>query len=398
MSQNSANDPVILSAVRTPTGKFGGSLAPLSATELGAVAIREAVRRAGVAPEQVDEVVMGNVISAGLGQSPGRQAALRAGLPSTVPAYVVNKVCGSGLKAIMLAAQAIRAGDAQLVVAGGMESMSRVPYLLREARNGLRLGHAKIEDAIIADGLWCAFTDVHMGSTAEAVAREYNVSRADQDRYACESHQKAAKAQAAGLFRKELVTVEVPARKGEKMLFSEDETIRADSTVEGLAKLKPAFEKDGTVTAGNAPGLNDGGAALVLASRAKAEALGLKPLATIRAAAAGGVDPKWVMMAPVAAVENLLAKMNVTVSHFDFIEANEAFAVQALGTGRKLGFDFERVNVHGGAIALGHPIGASGARIVTTLLSVLEARSGRTGLATLCMGGGNGLAMAVERE
>ncbi len=398
MSSNAANDPVILSAVRTPTGKFGGSLAALSATDLGAAAIREAVRRAGVAPDQIDEVVMGNVISAGLGQSPGRQAALRGGLPSTVPAYVVNKVCGSGLKAIMLAAQAIRAGDAQLVVAGGMESMSRVPYLLREARNGLRLGHAKIEDAIIADGLWCAFTDVHMGSTAEAVAREYKVSRADQDRYACESHQKATKAQAAGLFRDEIVGVEIPAKKGEKLLFSEDETIRADSTVEGLAKLRPAFEKDGTVTAGNAPGLNDGGAALVIASRAKAEALGLKPLATIRASAAGGVDPGWVMMAPVAAVENLLAKMNVPVSHFDFIEANEAFAVQALATGRKLGFDFERVNVHGGAIALGHAIGASGARIVTTLLSVLKARGGRTGLATLCMGGGNGLAMAIERE
>lgn len=398
MSSNAANDPVILSAVRTPTGKFGGSLAALSATDLGAAVIREAVRRAGVAPDQIDEVVMGNVISAGLGQSPGRQAALRGGLPSTVPAYVVNKVCGSGLKAIMLAAQAIRAGDAQLVVAGGMESMSRVPYLLREARNGLRLGHAKIEDTIIADGLWCAFTDVHMGSTAEAVAREYKVSRADQDRYACESHQKAAKAQAAGLFRDEIVGVEIPAKKGEKLLFSADETIRADSTIEGLAKLKPAFEKDGTVTAGNAPGLNDGGAALVIASRAKAEALGLKPLATIRASAAGGVEPGWVMMAPVAAVENLLAKMNVPVSHFDFIEANEAFAVQALATGRKLGFDFERVNVHGGAIALGHAIGASGARIVTTLLSVLKARGGRTGLATLCMGGGNGLAMAIERE
>ncbi len=398
MTTTKPNDPVILSAARVPTGKFGGTLSALTAPQLGAAVVREAVRRAGVEPSAVEEVVMGNVVSAGLGQNPARQAALIGGLPPTVPAVTINKVCGSGLKAVLLAAQAIKAGDAELIVAGGMECMSRVPYLLPEARNGLRLGHGKVEDAIIRDGLWCAFTDVHMGSTAEAVAREYHVPREDQDRFAAESHAKAAKAAAAGHFKAEIVPVEIPGKKGEKTLFSADETIRADSTPEGLAKLRPAFEMDGTVTAGNAPGLNDGAAALVIASRARAEKLGIKPLATIRAYASGGVDPKWVMMAPVAAVKNLLAKMGVGVEHFDLIESNEAFAVQAVAVGRQLGFDFERVNVNGGAVALGHPIGASGARILTTLLHALAARQLTTGLATLCMGGGNGLAIAVERE
>ncbi|MBI4866329.1 MAG: acetyl-CoA C-acetyltransferase [Candidatus Wallbacteria bacterium] len=398
MATTKPNDPVILSAARIPTGKFGGTLSALAAPQLGAAAVREAVRRAGVEPSAIEEVVMGNVVSAGLGQNPARQAALIGGLPPTVAAVTINKVCGSGLKAVLLAAQAIKAGDAELIVAGGMECMSRVPYLLPEARNGLRLGHGKIEDAIIRDGLWCAFTDVHMGSTAEAVAREYHVTREDQDRFAAESHIKAAKAAAAGNFKAEIVPVEIPGKKGEKTLFAADETIRADSTPEGLAKLRPAFEKDGTVTAGNAPGLNDGAAALVIASRARAEKLGIKPLATIRAYATGGVDPKWVMMAPVAAVKNLLAKMGVGVEHFDLIESNEAFAVQAIAVGRQLGFNFDRVNVNGGAVALGHPIGASGARILTTLLHALAARQLTTGLATLCMGGGNGLAIAVERE
>ncbi|MBI3892213.1 MAG: acetyl-CoA C-acetyltransferase [Candidatus Wallbacteria bacterium] len=397
-AQKSKNDAVILSATRTATGKFGGTLAALAATELGAAAVREAVRRSGVKPEQVDEVVLGNVVSAGLGQNPARQAALGGGLPPSVAAVTINKVCGSGLKAVILAAQAIRAGDAEIVVAGGMENMSRAPYLLREARNGLRLGHGKIEDAIIRDGLWCAFGDVHMGSTAEAVAREYNVSRAEQDRYSAESHAKAARAQDAGLFKTEILDIEIPGKKGEKTLFAVDETIRADSTPEGLAKLKPAFEKDGTVTAGNAPGLNDGAAALVVASRAKAEELGLEPLATIRAYATGGVEPRWVMMAPVEAVKRLFAKMAVGPEHFDLIESNEAFAVQAIAVGRQLGFNFDRVNVHGGAVALGHPIGASGARILTTLLHALAARGAQRGLATLCMGGGSGLAIAVERE
>lgn len=398
MATTKPNDPVVLSAARLPTGKFAGTLSALTAPQLGAAAVREAIRRAGVEPSAIEEVVMGNVVSAGLGQNPARQAALIGGLPPTVAAVTINKVCGSGLKAVLLAAQAIKAGDAELVVAGGMECMSRVPYLLPEARNGLRLGHGKVEDAIIRDGLWCAFTDVHMGSTAEAVAREYHVPREDQDRFAAESHAKAAKAAAAGHFKAEIVPVEIPGKKGEKTLFSADETIRADSTPEGLAKLRPAFEKDGTVTAGNAPGLNDGAAALVIASRARAEKLGIKPLATIRAYAAGGVDPKWVMMAPVAAVKNLLAKMGVGVEHFDLIESNEAFAVQAVAVGRQLGFNFDRVNVNGGAVALGHPIGASGARILTTLLHALAARQLTTGLATLCMGGGNGLAIAVERE
>lgn len=398
MVKTEKSDVVILSAVRTPSGKLGGMLAPLAATALGAIAIREAVRRAGVPAGSIDEVIMGNVLAAGLGQNPARQAALGGGLPDTVPAVTINKVCGSGLKAVLLAAQAIQAGDAELVVAGGMECMSRAPYLLREARTGYRLGHGQMEDSILRDGLWCALTDVHMGSTAEAVAKEHGVTRADQDRFAAESHAKAARAQAAGLFEKEIVPVEIPGKKGESIVHSKDETIRTDTTPESLAKLRPVFEKDGTVTAGNAPGINDGAAALVVASRARAEKLGLTPIASIRNYAAGGVAPKWVMLAPVEAVKNLLARMGVTAGHFDLIESNEAFSVQAIAVGRKLGFDFERVNVHGGAVALGHPIGASGARILTTLLHAMAARGARTGLATLCMGGGNGLALAVERE
>ncbi len=398
MADNNSNDPVILAATRTGSGKFQGSLAPLTAVKLGAAVIESAVKRSGVQPEAIDEVIMGNVLSAGQGQNPARQAALGGGLPNTVAALTINKVCGSGLKAVMLAAQAIRAGDADLVVAGGMESMSNAPYLLRNARSGYRMGHGQLEDVILSDGLWCAMTDVHMGKTAEDVATEYKVSREDQDAYAAESHSKAGRAASTGLFDAEITAVEIPQRKKDPIVHDRDETVRPDSTAETLAKLRPAFLKEGSVTAGNAPGLNDGAAALVVASRAKAEELGLRPLGTIRSYATGGVEPRWVMMSPVAAVKNLLARMNVPVDHFDLIEANEAFSVQAIAVGRQLGFDFDRVNVHGGAVALGHPIGASGARILTTLLYAMKARDVKTGLATLCMGGGNGLALAIERE
>lgn len=390
-------DVFIISAVRTPTGKYLGALSPLTATQLGAIAVREAARRSGIEPSRIDEVVMGNVLSAGLGQNPARQAALKAGLPETVAAVTLNKVCGSGLRAVIAASQAIRCGDASIAVAGGMESMSNAPYLSRKMRGGARMGHVQLEDAILTDGLWCAFDDHHMGETAELVAEEYRISREDQDRYAAESHRKAAEAQERGWWDDEVVPVDVPGRRGGATTVAVDETIRPDSTVETLAGLRPVFRKEGgTVTAGNAPGMNDGASALVLASGAAVERLGLTPLARIVAYAVGGVEPKWVMMSPVPAVQRLLEKRGITVDDFDLIEANEAFSVQAVAVCRKLGFDMDRVNVQGGAVALGHPIGASGARILTTLVHGLRRRNLTRGLATLCMGGGNGLALEVE--
>jgi acetyl-CoA C-acetyltransferase len=388
--------PVIVSAVRTPVGRFLGGLAPLSAPRLGAVAIREAVRRSGVAEADVEEVIMGNVVQGGVGQAPARQAAIGSGLPGTIPALTVNKVCGSGLKAVMLAAQAIKAGDAACLVAGGMESMSNAPYYVFGIRNGVKFGNQPLVDGVIHDGLWCSFGSCHMGSHAEYTARKAGVCREDQDRFALESHQKAVAAQQAGAFKAELVPVEIADRKG-TVTVDRDEPPRADTTLEALAKLKPAFEKDGTVTAGNAPGLNDGASALVVTSLAFATAHGLAPLARITAYATGGGEPRDLFFAPIVAVQALMKKEGKTIDDYDLIEANEAFAVQALADGRALGWDWSRVNVNGGAVALGHPIGASGARILTTLLYAMAARSAATGLATLCLGGGNAVALSVER-
>jgi acetyl-CoA C-acetyltransferase len=388
--------PVIVSATRTPTGRFLGGLAPLAAPQLGAIAIREAVRRSGIADGDVEEVIMGNVVQGGVGQAPARQAAIKAGLPGTIPALTVNKVCGSGLKAVMLAAQAIKAGDAECLVAGGMESMSNAPFYLFGIRNGVKFGNQQLVDGVIHDGLWCSFGGCHMGSHAEYTAKKAGVSREDQDRFALESHQKAVAAQQAGAFDAEIVPVEIAGRKG-TVTVQQDEPPRADTTLEALAKLKPAFEKDGTVTAGNAPGLNDGASALVVSSLAFARARGLKPMARILAYAAGGGEPKDLFFAPIVAVQNLMKKEGKTIGDYDLIEANEAFAVQALADGRALGWDWSRVNVNGGAVALGHPIGASGARILTTLLFAMRARSAATGLATLCLGGGNAVALSVER-
>ncbi len=388
--------PVIVSAVRTPIGRFLGGLAPLAAPQLGAAAVREAVRRAGVAAGDVEEVILGNVVQGGVGQAPARQAALAAGLPGTVPALTINKVCGSGLKAVMLAAQAIKAGDASCVVAGGMESMSNAPFYLFGLRTGVKLGNQAMVDGVIHDGLWCSFGDCHMGAYAEYTATKAGVSREDQDRFALDSHRKAVAAQAAGRFDAEIVPVEIADRKG-TVTIAKDEAPRADSTFEALAKLKPAFVKDGTVTAGNAPGLNDGASALVVTSLAFARERGLKPLARITAYATGGGEPKEIFFAPIVAVQALMKKEGKAIGDYDLIEANEAFAVQALADGRGLGWDFARVNVNGGAVALGHPIGASGARVLTTLLYALEARSAATGLATLCLGGGNAVALSVER-
>jgi acetyl-CoA C-acetyltransferase len=388
--------PVIVSAVRTPIGRFQGGLTPLPAPRLGAVAIREAVRRAGVEAAAVEEVVMGNVVQGGVGQAPARQAALAAGLPGTVAAVTVNKVCGSGLKAVMLAAQAIKAGDEQCVVAGGMESMSNAPFYLYGLRSGVKLGDQTLVDGVVRDGLWCSFGDCHMGSYAEYTAEKAGVSREDQDAFALASHRKAVAAQASCAFDAEIVPVEIADRKG-TVTVAKDESPRADTSLEALAKLKPAFAKGGTVTAGNAPGLNDGASALVVTSLAFAQAHGLKPLARITAYATGGGDPKDLFFAPIAAVRSLMQKAGTAIGDYDLIEANEAFAVQALADGRALGWDWDRVNVNGGAVALGHPIGASGARVLTTLLYAMQARSAATGLATLCLGGGNAVALSVER-
>ena len=390
------NDVVIASAARTPVGTFGGSFTDVPATKLGSVAIAEALRRAGVQPEDVDEVIMGLVISDGVGQGAARQAAMAAGIPVSAPATTINKVCGSGLKAVALAAQAVALGDADIVVAGGMESMSCAPFLLSKARYGYRMGNDTLIDAMILEGLWCAFEDHHMGMWAENIATEFEVSRRDQDELAAASHQRAARAWERGVFAEEVVPVEVPQRKGPPLVVEKDEHIRPDTTVERLAALRPAFKPDGTVTAGNASGINDGGAAVVVMSRQRAEALGKKPLAVIRAYASAGVEPRITGMGPVPAVRKALAKSGLEVKDIDLIEANEAFASQAVAVSRELGFDWERTNVNGGALAIGHPIGASGARILTTLLYEMKRREAQRGLATLCIGGGMGIAMIVE--
>jgi acetyl-CoA C-acetyltransferase len=389
-------DAVILSATRTPTGKFLGVLKSLTAADLGAIAVRDAVARAGLEPSHIDECILGNVVSAGQGQAPARQAALKAGLPDSVGALTINKVCGSGLKAVMLAAQAVRLGDAEVVVAGGMESMSNTPYALPRLREGLRMGHGEIQDLMVHDGLWCAFEHCHMGLSGEVVADEYHVTRAEQDAWAAESHRRAAAATDAGWFREEIVPITLPQKKGEAVIVAHDEPIRRDTTPEALAALKPAFKKDGTVTAGNAPGVNDGAAALVVTSSARAAALGVTPLARIVEHATSGLPPKYVLMTPVDAVRKVLAKTGWAVNDVDLVELNEAFAAQAVAVTRELGLDPLRVNVQGGAVALGHPIGASGARVLTTLLYALRRTGGRRGIATLCLGGGNGVAMAVE--
>src|SRR5881628_3058776 len=390
-----ATTPVIVSACRTPIGRYLGGLAPLSAPRLGAIVVREAVRRAGIDVAAVEEVIIGNVLQGGVGQAPARQAAIPAGLPGTVPAVTVNKVCGSGLKAVMLAAQAIRAGDEQCVVAGGMESMSNAPHYAYGLRGGLRVGDSQLVDGMIHDGLWDSFSDTHMGNLAEYTARKAGVSRADQDAFALASHRKAVAAMDACRFKAETVPVEIPGNKGPTVI-DKDECPRADTTLEALAGLRPSFEKDGTVTPGNAPGLNDGASALVVTSLAFAKAHGLTPLARVTAYATGGGEPKDLFFAPIVAVQSLLAKAKTKIDDYDLIEANEAFAVQALADGRALGWNWDRVNVNGGAIALGHPIGASGARVLTTLLYALKDRKQSTGLATLCLGGGNAVAVSVE--
>jgi acetyl-CoA C-acetyltransferase len=386
----------VLSACRTPIGKFQGGLASLTAPQLGAVAVKEALRRAKVEPGAVDEVVMGNVLQAGVGQNPARQAALGAGLPPSVAPFTVNKVCGSGLKAVMLAAQAIKAGDADLVVAGGMESMTNAPYLLRKARDGYRLGHGELVDSMIADGLWDVYNDFHMGNTAELVCREKGVTREQQDAYAAESQRRAVAAMQAGKFAKETVPVEIKGRKGESTLVDRDEGPRAETTAEGLAKLKPAFDKAGSVTAGNSSTINDGAAALVVASEKRTKELGAKPLARITGYAAGGLPPEWVMMAPVEAVKNLWKRAGTNRDSYDLYELNEPFAAASVAVMRDLGLDGSKVNVHGGAVALGHPIGASGARLLVTLIHALQDRGAKRGLAGLCLGGGNAVALSVE--
>ena len=389
-------EAVILSAVRVPTGKFMGALKGFTAPQLGALVVKEAVARAGVEPGRVDEVILGNVLSAGLGQAPARQAAIRAGLPPAVAALTINKVCGSGLKAVMLAAQGIASGESDVVVAGGMESMSNAPYLLQKAREGLRLGHGELVDSMIGDGLWDAYEDYHMGCTGEIVAAKYGVTRQQQDEYAFESHKKAIAAIKAGKFRDEILPVAIPQKKGAPVQFAVDEPPREDTSLEALASLKPAFKEGGTVTAGNAPGVNDGAAALVVASAETARELGRKPLARIVAQAVAGLEPSLVMMTPVEAVRKLWKKSGWNAASVDLVELNEAFAVQAVAVCRELGLDPAKVNVHGGAVALGHPIGASGARVLTTLLYALRDRGKSRGVATLCLGGGNGVALAVE--
>ncbi|HLB27108.1 MAG TPA: acetyl-CoA C-acetyltransferase [Dehalococcoidia bacterium] len=389
------NEVVIAGAARTPIGTFGGSFAEVPATRLGAVAIAEALKRAGVKAEQVDEVLMGNVLSAGLGMNPARQAALAAGIPDSTPATSVNKVCGSGLKTVALAAGAIMLGDAEIVVAGGMEGMSSAPYLLPKARYGYRMGHGEVTDHMIKDGLWCSLEDCHMGVTAENIAQEREISRADQDAFSAASQQKAGHAWETGVFAEEVVPVEIQQRKG-TVVVDRDEHPRPDTTAEVLGGLRPAFAGDGSVTAGNASGINDGGAAVVVMSRKKADELGVKPLAAIRGYASAGVAPRVMGLGPLPATRNVLAKTGVSLDEIDLIEANEAFAAQSLAVGRELGWDWERVNVNGGAIALGHPIGASGTRILVTLLYEMKRRQAKRGLATLCIGGGQGISMIVE--
>ena len=391
-------ESVILSAVRTPTGKFLGVLKGFTATQLGALAVAEAVRRAGIDPQIVDECIMGNVVPAGLGQNPARQAALHGGLPDHVAALTINKVCGSGLKAVMIADQAIRAGDIDIAVAGGMESMSNCPYLLPRVRDGLRMGNGEVVDSMINDGLWCAFEQCHMGNSGEVVAEHYHVGRGAQDEYAARSHQRAARATSEGAFADEMLPISIPQKKGAPLVVDRDEGIRADTTVETLAALKPAFKKDGTVTAGNAPGVNDGASALVVMADERAKSLHLAPLARIVAQATSGLAPKFVLMTPVEAVRRVSEKAGWKLSDVDLFELNEAFAVQAVAVLAELGIDPQKVNVNGGAVALGHAIGSSGGRVLTTLLYALKRRNKTRGIATLCLGGGNGVALAVERD
>jgi len=390
-------EAVIISAARTPTGKFLGSLKGFTAPQLGALVVRESVRRAGVAPEDVDEVIMGCVVQAGLGQNPARQAALHGGIPFGVSAVTINKVCGSGLKSVMMAAQGIQLGDSEVVVAGGMESMSNAPYLLKQAREGLRMGDGKLVDSMIHDGLWCAFENYHMGNTGEVVAERYGVTREEQDEYALNSHRKAAAAIKAGRFKDEILPVEIPQKKGAALLFETDESVREDTSLEALAKLRPAFREGGTVTAGNAPGVNDGASALVVTSAAKAAELGIEPLARVVSYATSGIEPKYIMLAPVEGVRKAVKKAGWELSDVELFELNEAFSVQALGVMKELGINPDFVNVNGGAVAMGHAIGNSGSRVLTTLLYEMKRRDAKRGVAGLCLGGGNSVAMAVER-
>lgn len=391
------HEVVIVAATRTAIGSFQGSLAKIPAPELGAIVVRSLLEQSGVAPEQVDEVILGQVLTAGSGQNPARQTAIHAGLPFSTPAFTLNKVCGSGLKALHLAAQAIRCGDAEIVIAGGQENMSLSPYVMPGARTGLRMGHGKVVDTMIEDGLWDAFNDIHMGITAENLVDKYNLTREQQDTFAAASQQKANAAIAAGRFVAEITPVSIPQRKGEPVIFDTDEQPRAGSTAESLGKLRPAFKKDGSVTAGNASTLNDGAAAVMLMSAEKAKELGLPVLARIVAYANAGVDPSIMGIGPVAATQKCLSKAGWSLADLDLIEANEAFAAQALSVNQELGWDTEKINVNGGAIAMGHPIGASGCRILVTLLHEMQRRDAKKGLATLCIGGGQGVALAIER-
>ena len=390
-----SREVVICSAVRTPIGAFGGALAPCTAEQLGAVVIAEALKRANVPADKVDEVIMGHVLQASAGQNPARQAAIHAGLPIEVPALTVNKVCGSGLRTVAMAAQIIMAGDADIIVAGGMESMSNAPYALDKARTGYRMGDGTLTDLMIKDGLWCAFNNYHMGITAENVAEQYGITREAQDAFALRSQQKAVAAIDKGDFKEEIVPVVIKGKKGD-VIVDTDEYPRRDATLESLTKLKPAFKKDGTVTAGNASGINDGAAAFVVMSAEKAKGMGIKPLAKIVGAASAGVDPSVMGIAPVSTVRKVLAKTGLSLADIDYIEANEAFAAQTLAVGKELGFEDRKLNIHGGAIALGHPIGASGGRVLVTLIHVLKHEGGKRGLVTLCIGGGQGVAMIVE--
>lgn len=390
------NEVYIISACRSAIGNLHGGLGKFTAPQLGAMAVKEAVKRAGIDTADIDEVIMGHVVQGGCGQAPARQAALNAGLPPETAAMTINKVCGSGLKAVMLASSAIRAGDGDVFVAGGMESMSGTPYVLQGAKMGLRWGHKKLDDIMVSDGLWCSFNDWHMGCAAEFIANEEKITREQQDEFAVNSHLKALKAQEDGKFDAEIFDVEVPQRKKDPIIFNKDEGPRAGISIEKLAKLRPAFEKDGSVTAGNSPGLNDGSSATVVVSGNYVESKGLKPLAKVIDYAVSGTDPKRLFWAPIYAVEKLMKKMNVDINHWDLIEANEAFSVQALADGNNLKWDWNRVNVNGGAVALGHPIGASGARVLTTLIYALKDRGLKTGMATLCLGGGNAVALSIE--
>lgn len=392
-----ASEAFIVSATRTAMGKYLGGLSRVPAPELGAIVIKEAMNRAGVSPDQVDEVIMGNVLQGGVGQAPARQAAIKAGVAAEVPAFTINKVCGSGLKAVMLATQAIKCGDANVVVAGGMESMSMAPYYLPRARTGYRMGHADLLDGMIYDGLWCSFGDYHMGIAAEIIAEKFNVTREMQDEYAAGSQSKAVAAIKNGKFKNEIVPVEIPQRKGDPVIVDTDESPREGVTVESLSKLKPVFKKDGTVTAGNAPGINDGASALIVASGEACEKLGLKPMARVTGYTASGTEPEMLFYAPVLAVRDLVEKTKAKLDDYELIEANEAFSAQAVADGKELGWDWDRVNVNGGAVALGHPIGASGARVLTTLLYAMEDRGAKKGMATLCLGGGNAVALSVEK-